>query len=192
VLRLLLMGLSALPVVGAAGEPIASFSFEGLDARAGWALEASPLQFTGSVADAARTGEHSLHLQDHVGITWGFWACYLPLTEPGAWRVRAWVRMRGGEAVMWVQARDATRAVLPGAEDRAYLRSYTYPDLVPGFIPAEYLKGVNDDGWHPLELTVRVPEGIAELYVRLGSYFAPSTLWFDDVTIERVEEGEAQ
>ncbi|MEA3401468.1 MAG: hypothetical protein U9R79_09545 [Armatimonadota bacterium] len=54
--------------------------------------------FSGTVADVGRTGGHSLDLQDGVGITRGFWARYLPLTEPGAWRVRAWVRMRGGEA----------------------------------------------------------------------------------------------
>jgi len=174
-----------------AAEPVASFGFEDpADAREGWVVAYNSLMFSGKVADVARTGAHSLYLRDYVGITWGFWARTVPLETPGDYRVRAWVRMRGGEAVLWVQARDAAGATCPGSEQRAYLRSHTYPDLVPGFVPAEYLQGVNDDGWHPLELTLRVPDGVAELHVRLGSYFAPSTLWFDDLSIDLVEGGE--
>ena len=68
-------------------------------------------------------------------------------------------------------------------EKRVYQISHRLNPMVPDFVLAEYMKG--DEKWHPLQIEVKVKPPVKYLNIRLGSYFTPGRMYFDDVSIIR-------
>jgi len=173
-----------------AANPVNNPGFESsAEEPIGWQRAYTSLYFEGQVSDIAHSGAHSLFLQDHSGVTWGFFRQFVRLESNKQYRVRAWVRVDGGRAVMWVQDADANGATLgQSVNQRAYLDSLEYEPLVPGFLSRQQARG--DLDWHLMEMTVNLKEPAKGLAIRLGSYFAPSRIWFDDITVTAVPESE--
>jgi len=143
----------------------------------GWAVP-NKFYFKTSLSPAARTGRRCAMLEDNLGVTWGYFQQKVAV-KPGKYDVQAWCRLDGGYGFLWVQCLDTkSKAVW---NERITLRSERMNTVVPDFVPAEYMIG--DDKWHLVSIPVEVKAPAEFILVKLGTYFCPGRMYFDDVSI---------
>ncbi len=165
------------------GPTLTNPGFEHESAFTGWQRPGPPLFRTG-ISSVARSGRKSAMVADDLGLTWGLFQQRVPIPQ-GVYNVRAWVRVDGGYAFLWVERMDGRGKVLGSKRDYVPV-SHRLNPLVPDFVHPDHVVG--DDSWQPLEVSIDVEPPTEYLNLKFGSYFMPGRMYFDDVTVEEAKE----
>lgn len=149
----------------------------------GWTPNQPPPKIDRVWADTALSGARSAGVISASSSASAYWTQVVRV-EPGqVYLLTARVLLEEGKVLVRAYGRDAEGNPLKGFDRRAYdLRLTTHP-LAPAYWKPEWIIDMTREPWAPVDLVVDTRGEIvpASVSVQIGSYFAPGTLFVDDV-----------
>lgn len=161
----------------------ADFAQRGEDGNpAGWEFTtATPENFEVGWSEVGRGGPGSARILTRTGSMSGYFVQTVPVTAGERLMVLAYVRLTGGNVLLWLTGSplmaDGTRGRF---DERFELPSAKSFFLAPTWIKREYLRGPDPERWVPVVRGIDIP-AMTALQVGIGSYFARGEMFIDDV-----------
>ncbi len=127
-------------------------------------------------------GPGALRLRTLTGAMSGYWGQHVAVTPGAVLMVQAWVRLTGGNLLLWLTGSplqpDGTRGRFDQRYEATSMKQFF---LAPTWIRRDYLRGPDPDCWFLVHKAITIPAGMTDLSLKIGSYFALGEMWLDDL-----------
>ncbi|NLF16590.1 MAG: hypothetical protein GX595_04945 [Lentisphaerae bacterium] len=133
-------------------------------------------------SDDGHDGAGSLRLRTLTGAMSGYWGQHVAVTPGETLMVQAWVRLTGGKLLLWLTGSPLQPDGSRGRFDQRYeASSMKQFFLAPTWIRRDYLRGPDPERWFLVHKAMTIPDGMTDLSLKIGSYFALGEMWLDDL-----------
>ena len=126
-------------------------------------------------------GRHGafLRIDATSAVMSGYCAQVVKVEPDTLYRAGAWVRLRGGYALLWMHAYVKGRQY----DQREKVVSWGKNPIAPDFVPLEWTRSPAPDKWIWMGRELRTWKGQRHVTMHLGSYFERGSMDFDDAFV---------